>query len=178
MASRASDKENGRKTTGPSWLTGQLLIAMPSMPDPRFERTVVLICSHTPDGAMGLVINRLYGELSFQSLLSQLNIALHEGVPEIPIHYGGPVEPSRGFVLHAADYQHEGSMLVGGNIALTATVEVLRALAEGQGPSRALLALGYAGWGPGQLESEMQTNGWLVAPPDEEIVFNPRTEVK
>jgi putative transcriptional regulator len=160
------------------WLTGKLLIAMPSMPDPRFARSVTYICSHGPDGAMGLVLNRLYGELNFRGLLSQLNITLSIGAPDLPVHFGGPVEPARGFVLHSAEYKREGTMPINDKIAMTATMEVLQALADGEGPAQALLALGYAGWGAGQLDAEMQANGWLVAPPDEEIIFNPNTESK
>jgi len=161
-----------------NWLTGQMLIAMPSMQDPRFMRTVTYLCSHGPEGALGLVINRLYGDINFKGLLSQLNITLSLGGRDMPIHFGGPVEPGRGFVLHSTDYNREGTMPIDGNFALTANVEVLRELADGRGPERAILALGYAGWGAGQLDSELQTNGWLVAPADEDIIFSAETETK
>jgi len=155
-----------------------MLVAMPSMQDPRFMRTVTYLCSHGPEGAMGLVINRLYGELNFRALLAQLNIALSLEGRDMPVHYGGPVEPVRGFVLHSCDYLRDGTMPIDDNVSLTANVEVLRELAEGRGPERALLALGYAGWGPGQLDAELQTTGWIVAPADEDIVFAVETESK
>ena len=163
---------------GSGWLTGQMLIAMPSMMDPRFVRTVIFICSHGPEGAMGLVINRLFGELNFRGLLTQLNIVLAPEAQEMPVHFGGPVEPARGFVLHSTDYEREGTVRISDSIALTATVEVLKALAEGHGPQRALLALGYVGWGAGQLDGELQTTGWLVAPPNEDIIFGDASETK
>ncbi|MGE4351833.1 MAG: YqgE/AlgH family protein [Bdellovibrionales bacterium] len=161
-----------------SWLTGQILIAMPAMLDPRFEKTIVLVCSHGPEGAMGLVLNRLFGELNFKGLLSQFGLSLAPGVPEMPVYYGGPVEPVRGFVLHSNDYQKEATTVITPSIHLSATLEILECLAKGEGPERALLVLGYAGWAPGQLENEIQQNGWLTAPPDDELVFGPDTEVK
>lgn len=171
--------ENG-PTTGKieesSRLSGQMLIAAPSMLDPRFAGTVVYLCSHGPDGAMGLIINRIYGNLDFKGLLSQLNLTLAAGARELPIHFGGPVEPARGFVLHTTDVRFDGSMIVDEKIALTATVDIMRALSEGSGPAKVLLALGYAGWGAGQLEAELQTNGWLISPPDESIIFADNTE--
>jgi len=153
-------------------LTGQLLIAMPQMPDPRFEKTVIYICAHNADGAMGLVVNKLFDGISFTSLLHQLDIDISEPARELRVHFGGPVESGRGFVLHSADYNHDGSMAVSPDVVLTATVEILRAIAEGQGPKQAILALGYAGWGPGQLDQEMQQNGWLHAPADDAILFD------
>ncbi|MDD3182145.1 MAG: YqgE/AlgH family protein [Alphaproteobacteria bacterium] len=160
------------------WLTGQLLVAMPAMLDPRFERTVVLICSHGPEGAMGLVLNRMFGELDFAGLLAQFNLKLTPGVPELPVYYGGPVEPVRGFVLHSSDYQKESTTVITPSVNLTATVEILSSLAEGKGPDRALLVLGYAGWAPGQLEIEIQNNGWLTVPADDDLVFDGDIEVK
>lgn len=165
-------------STHAGWLTGQLLVAMPTMSDQRFARTVIYLCSHTPDGAMGLVINRLYADLNFRGLLSQLNITLSLGAPDLSVHYGGPVEPGRGFVLHTTDYLQDSSLKVNETTALTATVEILQALADGKGPEKALLALGYAGWGAGQLDAELQTNGWLIAPADDHIIFGPHAETK
>lgn len=153
-------------------LTGHLLIAMPQMPDPRFEKTVIYICVHNAEGAMGLVVNRLFDGISFTSLLQQLDIDVTEPARELRVHFGGPVESGRGFVLHSSDYNQEGSMAVGEDVLLTATVDILRAVAEGQGPKKAILALGYAGWGPGQLDQEMQQNGWLHAPADNAILFD------
>lgn len=159
-------------------LTGHLLIAMPQMPDPRFEKTVIYICVHNAEGAMGLVVNRLFDGISFTSLLHQLDIDVTSPARELRVHFGGPVESGRGFVLHSPDYSQEGSMPVSDQVVLTATVDILRAVAEGQGPERAILALGYAGWGPGQLDQEMQQNGWLHAPADSAILFDADLEGK
>lgn len=163
---------------GSGWLTGKMLIAMPTMGDPRFARTVTYVCSHGPGGAMGLVINRLFGDLNFRGLLNQLDISLALGAPDLPVYSGGPVEPARGFVLHSTDYVREGTLQIDENVSLTATIEILKSLADGEGPDRALLALGYAGWGAGQLEAEMQVSGWLVAPADEDIIFSHKIENK
>lgn len=154
------------------YLTGKLLLAMPNMEDPRFTRRVIYICAHTADGAMGLVINQLCSQISFPSLLEQLDIEIEGVAPSLPIYGGGPVETGRGFVLHSADYVQESTLVVSETIALTATVDVLTAIAEGRGPRSSLIALGYAGWGPGQLESEIQRNGWLTAEADEDLVFH------
>jgi putative transcriptional regulator len=154
------------------WLTGQFLVAMPGMPDPRFERTVIYICSHGPNGAMGIVVNRLFGEASFLMMLEQLNITISADTPHLPVHFGGPVETGRGFVLHSADCMREGSVPIEGGIALSATVEILQMIADGGGPERLLMALGYSGWGAGQLENEMKGNGWLTVPADEELLFD------
>ncbi|MYE00208.1 MAG: YqgE/AlgH family protein [Alphaproteobacteria bacterium] len=158
------------------WLTGQLLIAMPSMSDPRFERTVIYMCAHSEEGAMGLVINKSLESLSFTDLLEQLGVEDSEA--EMAILSGGPVETGRGFVLHSSDYDREGSLAVSDDIRLTATIDVLKAIAVGSGPERRLLALGYAGWAPGQLEGEIQENGWLTAPADDAILFDDALESK
>ena len=158
-------------TTDTGYLDGHLLVAMPTMSDPRFARTVIYLCAHTADGAMGLVVNRLLDSLTFPDLLEQLGIQTSSMDDEIRVHFGGPVESARGFVLHSTDYMHDASMIVDGNIALTATVDVLKAMAGGMGPRRHLLALGYAGWAPGQLDAEIQANGWLLCPADENLVF-------
>lgn len=160
------------------WLAGQMLIAMPSMPDPRFARTVVLVCSHGPEGAMGLVVNRLFGEINFQGLLKQLKITPDPDVPDRPVYFGGPVEPVRGFVLHSTDYKRDATLTITPDIFMTATIEILENLAQGKGPSRSLLTLGYAGWGAGQLDTEVQANGWLVTAADPEIIFGPDNEKK
>jgi len=156
------------------FLNGRLLIAMPTMTDPRFEKTVVLICHHTPETAMGIVLNKPMGGVSFEGLLKQLKVETPEGihVPDLPVHFGGPVQPSRGFVLHSDDYRIDNATLaVTQGIALTATMDVLKALSTGDGPEHALFALGYAGWGAGQLESELQANAWLIGEPDPTLVF-------
>jgi putative transcriptional regulator len=159
-------------------MTGQLLVAMPQMRDARFTRSVIYICAHTGDGAMGLVVNRLIDSLSFQSLLAQLGVEA-KGVPaDLAVHFGGPVESSRGFVLHTSDYHQDSTLVIDDEIALTATVDVLRAIASGTGPRRCVLALGYAGWAPGQLDAEIQANGWLLVPPDLDLVFGLNNDTK
>lgn len=152
-------------------LTGQLLVAMPNMADPRFSRSVVYLCAHSADGAMGLMINRLIDSLSFDSLLEQLGVELETLDSEMPVHFGGPVESSRGFVLHSTDYLQDSTLVIDDDIALTATVDVLKAIARGEGPAQRVLALGYAGWAPGQLDAEIQANGWLLVPADHQLVF-------
>lgn len=154
------------------FLDGQLLIAMPGMGDTRFERSVIFLCAHSPEGAMGLIVNKPASDITFTDLLAQLKIEARRDLKGIRVHIGGPVEHGRGFVLHSADYRVEDSSLeVSDEFAMTATVDILQDIARGAGPVRALLALGYAGWGPGQLESEIQANGWLTAPANAELVF-------
>jgi putative transcriptional regulator len=161
-----------------NYMSGHLLVAMPSMEDPRFARTVIYLCAHSAEGAMGLVVNQVLDSLSFPDLLDQLDIETASMDDGTPIHFGGPVESGRGFVLHSADYVQETTLVVDGDIALTATVDILKAIAEGSGPSRSLLALGYAGWGPGQLDSEIKANGWLNVSPDDDLVFGPDLDSK
>jgi putative transcriptional regulator len=162
-----------------SSLTGQLLVAMPQMQDPRFMRTVIYMCAHREEtGAMGLVVNKLLGSLTMGDLLTQLEITPVRTNRQQPVHFGGPVEAGRGFVLHTADYREEATMVIDGNIAVTATLDILRAIGKGEGPSRSLLALGYAGWAPGQLDAEIQANGWLAVSADDDLVFDPDFEGK
>lgn len=151
---------------------------MPAMADPRFERSVIYMCSHDESGAMGLVVSEAINQLTFASLLEQLKIDAETDVPEITVHSGGPVEPGRGFVLHSADFVQESTLIVSQTMALTATVDILRAIASGGGPNRFILALGYAGWGRGQLENEVTQNAWMIAEPDDEIIFNTELEQK
>ncbi|MBK1670751.1 hypothetical protein CKO28_22290 [Rhodovibrio sodomensis] len=153
-------------------LAGHLLVAMPNMSDPRFERAVIYVCAHGEDGAMGLMINKLVDQITFPEMLEQLGIDNADVSDQIRVHFGGPVETGRGFVLHSTDYRQDSSMAVDAQIALTATVDILRDIAGGQGPRRSLLALGYAGWGPGQLDQEIQANGWLHVDPDEQLIFD------
>ncbi len=160
------------------YLSGHLLIAMPQMGDPRFARTVVYMCAHNADGAMGLVVNKLLGSLTFGELMKQMGIETGDADDHIQIHFGGPVESSRGFVLHTPDYHSEATLQVDDLFALTSTVDVLRSIAGGQGPKQAILALGYAGWAPGQLDQEIQNNGWLHAPADHSLVFGHDQENK
>jgi putative transcriptional regulator len=155
-----------------SYLVGQLLVAMPGMPDTRFAKTVIYMCAHNAEGAMGLVVNRSLDALSFPDLLDQLDIDTSAMTEHVDVHFGGPVETGRGFVLHSPDYLQEGTMVVADGIALTATVEILKAIGAGKGPRRHLLALGYAGWGPGQLDSEIKANGWLSVGADDGLVFD------
>ncbi len=161
-----------------NWLTGQLLVAMPGMSDPRFARSVVYICSHSPSGAMGLVVNRWFGEADFPMLLEQLNIEVEKSVPDVLVQFGGPVEMGRGFVLHSSDYLREGTTRIDDQIAVTATVEIVQDIANSRGPERTLMALGYAGWSAGQLEEEMKSNGWLTVAVDEDILFDRNLETK
>ena len=157
--------------TDGQYLTGSLIIAMPAMPDPRFSETVIYMCAHSEEGAMGLVINRLVDSIDFNELVNQLDVASPDGGADMPVHFGGPVETGRGFVLHSNEYQCEGTMDVDHGVALSASIEILREIAHGGGPERRLLALGYAGWGPGQLEHEIQDNGWLHAAADDDLIF-------
>jgi len=155
-------------------LTGQLLIAMPQMSDPFFEHSVVYLCSHSPeDGAMGLVVNKAIATLTVEELYEQLMIepVAHASRPQ-RVHFGGPVAPGQGFVLHSPDYREEGTLGLGEDFAMTATIDILRATGMGTGPRRSLVALGYAGWGPGQLDAEIQANGWLSSPAEPELIFD------
>ena len=175
-----------RRTAPEGFLDGQLLIAMPSMGDKRFSRSVIYVCAHSADGAMGIVINKLASEISFHDLLVQLEIVKGKrhaptvgGIEKVRVHRGGPVETGRGFVLHSADFFLENATLpIADGVCLTATLEILRAISEGRGPGRALLALGYAGWAPGQLEFEIQSNGWLHSQADRGILFDGDTDAK
>ncbi len=165
------------------YLSGRILIAMPQMTDDRFAGTLVYLCAHTQDGAMGLVVNKAVQDLAFAELLLQLEIELPaDSSPlhsEIRVLRGGPVETGRGFVLHSADYRADKATLeISDGINLTATLDILRAIAGGRGPRNVLLALGYAGWAPGQLESEIQANGWLICDPDPEILFDDDVDVR
>ena len=160
------------------YLAGQMLIAMPQMQDPRFARTVVFLCAHSAEGAMGLVVNRLFNALSFPDLLKQLDIEQTSHCETVRIHFGGPVESGRGFVLHSTDYKQDTTLMVDNKIGLTATVDVLRAIAEGRGPRQSLLALGYAGWSAGQLDGEIRDNAWLCVPPDDSLLFGRSLEFK
>jgi putative transcriptional regulator len=168
------------------YLDGQMLIAMPSMGDDRFSRSVIYICAHSSDGAMGIVVNQPAANISFADLLVKLDVIPASGLIELPssaggvkVLKGGPVETERGFVLHSSDFFIENSTLpIDDGICLTATLDILKAIAQGSGPSNAVLALGYAGWAPGQLESEIHQNGWLHCPADTELVFGRDNEGK
>ncbi len=171
-----------RTTDG--YLDGQFLVAMPGMKDDRFSKTVIYLCAHNDEGAMGLIINQVQ-ELRFPDLLVQLGVLEEQETPNMPasardivVRHGGPVDRSRGFVLHTDDYVVESSMQVDNEVCLTATVDILRAISTGSGPHRALMALGYAGWGAGQLEGEIAENGWLTCPADSEMLFDGDIDTK
>lgn len=163
-------------------LTGKLLIAMPGMGDPRFEKSVIFICAHSPDDAMGLIVNKPAPGLNMADLFEQLDIPsidLAEGKDGFHVQFGGPVEHARGFVLHSGEYTDTDSTLqVDPDFSMTANKDILESIANGQGPDRAVLMLGYSGWGPGQLEQEIVDNGWLVTDASPEIVFGSDSSVK
>ena len=174
------------KTDRSGYLDGQVLVAMPTMEDDRFARTVIYVCAHSSEGAMGIVVNKPAPHISFPDLLVQLDvisegeeIRLPDGADAIQVLRGGPVESGRGFVLHSADFMIEDSTLpIDDGICLTATLDILKAIARGTGPQNAILALGYAGWAPGQLETEIQANGWLNVPADRSLVFDGEPDLK
>jgi putative transcriptional regulator len=153
-------------------LTGQLLIAMPAMDTPHFSQAVIYVCAHTPEGAMGIVLNRPLSRPSFGDLLEQLDVSPSPPVRNIDLFRGGPVDEARGFVLHTADWTGDGSLMVDPQVALTASLDVLKAIADGGGPQKGFLALGYAGWGPGQLDRELTENAWLSAPASVDLLFD------
>lgn len=171
---------------GSGYLDGQMLVAMPTMSDERFQRTVIYLCAHSAEGAMGIVLNRPAADVSFSELLVQLGIVsdaeeirFPSRVDRMSVLMGGPVETSRGFVLHSPDFFiDESTLSIDDEVCLTATIDILRAIAKGKGPRSAVLALGYAGWSAGQLESEIQANGWLNCPPDPSLVFGSSLDVK
>jgi putative transcriptional regulator len=185
-------KKPGRKAgighNGPdeSYLDGQMLIAMPVMGDPRFERSVIYLCAHSAEGAMGIIVNHPAGSIDFPQLLMQLDIIksadqikVQENAEPMQVLKGGPVDTGRGFVLHSSDFFiQDATLRIDRDICLTATVDILKAIAKGTGPRHAILALGYAGWAPGQLETEIQHNGWLHCPADPDLVFGSAVEEK
>ncbi len=163
--------------TDPQYLSGRFLLAMPGMFDPRFERSVNVLCVHDENGAMGIGIGHVRDGIRFHEILEELEI--DPGVaPDCVVHHGGPVEPGRGFVLHSTDWGGADTIEVRPLCGLSASLDILRAIAEGRGPSRWLIALGYAGWGPGQLENEMRHHGWYVAEGREEILFETSAEAR
>jgi putative transcriptional regulator len=180
-AARKSSEKPGR-----GYLDGQMLIAMPSMRDERFTRSVIYVCAHSSEGAMGIIVNQPAANINFPDLLVQLEVIPAADLIQLPrragtvkVLRGGPVETGRGFVLHSADFFIENSTLpIDEGICLTATLDILKAIARGDGPASALLALGYAGWAPGQLETEIQENGWLHCSADPELIFGMDTDAK
>jgi len=179
-------KEQDAPDASGAFLDGQLLVAMPGMSDERFSRAVIYMCAHSADGAMGIMLNKPSGVRNFPELLEQLRVidpaegvSLPPATQDIQVLSGGPVQTDRGFVLHSADFFLDNSTLkINDSVSLTATIDILRAIATGQGPDRALLALGYAGWDAGQLENEIQLNGWLTCPADPGILFDADLDTK
>lgn len=155
----------------PRFLSGQLLLAMPGIGDPRFEKAVIAMCMHDEEGALGIGLGRIVPRIGFHGLLRQLDIEPGQA-PDVAIHLGGPVEPQRGFIIHSLDWGGQESNAVAGRWGLTATLDILRAIAEGRGPTRWIAALGYAGWGAGQLEQEMCGNGWFETPGDDRLLYD------
>ena len=175
-----SDKAPPRTVEGTSFLEGKLLIALPGMTDPRFERCVIFMCAHSLDsGAMGICINRPIEGLTFRELADKLDIPSGPATPDFPILYGGPVDTGRGFVLHSSDYEGEESTLpISEGVSLTATLDILRAIATGTGPRQAVFALGYAGWREGQIEEEICANAWIHCDADTDILFGESSQTK
>jgi putative transcriptional regulator len=174
-----------RKARNYAYLDGQLLVAMPIMTDKRFAGSVIYMCAHSAEGAMGLIINQRASHISFSELMKQLSIVpdgsddIEIELADMDVHVGGPVETGRGFVLHSADYYAADSTLpIDEGVSLTATIDILKAIAGGKGPDRAILALGYAGWRAGQLESEIAANGWLHCSADADLLFDRDLEQK
>lgn len=182
MKRRKTSGKNGRR----SYLDGQMIVAMPSMRDQRFTRSVIYICAHSPEGAMGIVVNQLASNIRFPDLLVQLEVIPATDLIQLPtraetvnVIKGGPVETGRGFVLHSADFFLENSTLpIDESVCLTATLDILKAIARGDGPASAVLALGYAGWSAGQLDQEIQENGWLHCSADPELIFGINMDAK
>ncbi len=160
------------------YLTGQFLLAMPHMQDPRYEKAVIYICGHDTNGAMGIVVNKYLGDLTLKGLLEYLNLPQDSIRRDLPIYFGGPVDTGRGFVLHSDDFRQAGTVEFGHHISLTATLDVLQSIAEGDGPKDCLLAMGYVGWGPGQLDTELHSNRWLQVEADPETLFHIAIEKK
>ena len=160
------------KNPDEGFLLGKLLVALSGMPDPRFEKSVIYMCTHTEAGAMGIIVNKPFDGLSFREVVEKLDVEITGETPDPPILFGGPVGTGQGFVLHTSEYPGgEATMPITPEISLTATVDILRAIAQGRGPLKALFALGYAGWGPGQIEDELTSNGWILCEADQRIVF-------
>lgn len=166
-----SDLSNG-------YLRGQVLIATPALNDGCFDKTVIYLCEHNAEGAMGVIINRPIANIRLGEILRALNIVTENDIGDLPVYFGGPVEPQRGFVLHTSDVALDDTVVGTDGISLTAHIAILRGIAEGQGPKEGFLALGYAGWGPGQLEAELENGSWISAPATSKLVFGSDNELK
>jgi len=185
-AAAKSARSSSRARPRRGYLDGQMLIAMPTMGDERFARSLIYMCAHSSDGAMGIIVNQPASHISFRDLLVQLNVLDDADTIQLPppahkvrVLKGGPVDTQRGFVLHSADFFVDNSTLaIDEGVCLTATLDILKAIAKGEGPNSALLALGYAGWAPGQLEQEIHQNGWLHCPADPDLIFGQDVERK
>ena len=162
------------------FLSGKLIVAMPTMSDPRFKRSVICVCAHNEDGAIGIIINKIIESLSFSKIIRQLKLKKNKAKKcyTEKIYFGGPVETERGFILHSADYSSENSTSINTEISMTASTEILQALIDGNGPNKSIVALGYAGWGPGQLDTEIRSNAWLSVQSDPELIFSDKTADK
>lgn len=172
IAPKNSDPSSG-------YLAGQLLVATPLVNSTGFSHSVIFLCAHNAEGAMGIIINHIIGNMSYRELFDQLSIEEGENVPGLPVHYGGPVEINRGFVIyHFDDLPYPDTLIATGNIAISSSIHVLRDIAAGKGPKERILALGYAGWGPGQLESEIESNSWISVPASRELIFETENETK
>jgi putative transcriptional regulator len=177
QAKRAPKKP--RAIEGDNFLEGKILIALPGMPDPRFEKTLIYMCAHSGEGAMGIIINKPVEGLTFPDLMKKLEVEVTGNTPRMPVLYGGPMDTGRGFVLHSGDYESQDATLpVAEDVSLTTTVEILRAMSEGRGPRNAIFALGYAGWSPGQIENELRGNGWIHCDADAGLLFGPECDSK
>lgn len=171
--------ENMEATDDSTDLNGKILIAMPGMSDPRFDHSIIFLCSHSDDGSMGLIVNKPSDDLTFSDLLDQLDLAKTSSDVELMIYTGGPVEPGRGFILHSGDYvSNDSTLRVSTEFGMTATMDVITDISNGDGPTRCIFAMGYAGWGPGQLEAEIARNGWLICDASDELVFGGHDQMK
>ncbi len=159
-------------------LAGHLLIATPSMEDSCFTRSVIYLCAHNEEGAMGVIVNYPVGNVHLKEILEQLDITAESELRELPVHFGGPVESNRGFVVHSADYDAEGYLIRKDGIVVTSSVSILQELAQGKGPAQGMLVLGYSGWSAGQLESEIETGSWIIVPASAKLVFDASNETK
>ncbi|MBR73011.1 MAG: hypothetical protein CMM30_08755 [Rhodospirillaceae bacterium] len=157
---------------------GQLLVATPHMTDKRFSKSVIYICAHDKYGAMGIVVNKPLENVEFNEVLDQLGIDNTTENNPISVYLGGPVEPNRGFVLHTSDYMHESTLIINNIFAVTSSLDIMKDICKGRGPKHSILAIGYAGWGNGQLDQEILTNGWLIAPADTNLVFETKNNMK
>lgn len=160
------------------WITGKFLVATPAMPDPRFAQSVIFMCQHGPEGALGLIVNKQIDDLPLSEVLEQLEIVSSPTIGKQPVLFGGPVETQHGLILHSLDYRRDETLIVDQRVALTASLDVLRDIAKGTGPTRSILALGHSGWGAGQLDRELQDNAWLVISDDDELVFGADLDAK